>query len=162
MKYFLGACRIGKGRAGASSTTPRSIVRLMVEMLEPFKGRVYDPVDALGGMFVQSHAEKLSEPRRQNWRHRTFRAGCPTTRMAACKMNSRCVASTRIRWNNEGSPQGRNSRNRASLNLANRRFKISDWGGDGPAEAARWTYGPTPFGNANYGWLQQSVAILCA
>ena len=72
-EYFLGGFAGSEGKRGGEFYTPRSVVRVLVEMLEPYKGRVYDPCCGSGGMFVQS--EKFVEPRRPHRRHRHLRAG---------------------------------------------------------------------------------------
>ena len=101
-EYFLGGFAGSEGKRGGEFYTPRSIVRLMVEILEPYKGRVYDPCCGSGGMFVQS--EKFIKPRRQDRRYRHLRSGVQQHDMAACKMNLAVRGiDADIRWNNEGS-----------------------------------------------------------
>jgi type I restriction enzyme M protein len=142
--------------------TPRSIVQLMVEMLEPLpdkargiEGRVYDPCCGSGGMFIQS--EKFVEQHGgrigdiaiygQESNHTTWR-------LAKMNLAVRGI-DTDIRWNNEGSFHRDELRDfRFDYILANPPFNISDWGGDRLREDARWMYGAPPTGNANYGWLQ--------
>lgn len=154
-EYFLGQFAGAEGKRGGEFYTPRSVVRVLVEMLEPYHGRVYDPCCGSGGMFVQS--EKFVEEHGgrigdiaiygQESNYTTWRL---------CKMNLavRGIDSD-IRWNNEGSFHKDELRDlKADYILANPPFNISDWGGDRLREDARWTFGVPPVGNANYAWLQ--------
>jgi len=154
-EYFLGQFAGSEGKRGGEFYTPRSVVRVMVEMLQPFKGRVYDPCCGSGGMFVQS--EQFIQPHGgrigdiaiygQESNYTTWRL---------CKMNLavRGIDSD-IRWNSEGSFHKNELPDlRADFILANPPFNISDWGGDRLREDARWKYGMPPTGNANYAWLQ--------
>ncbi|WP_022949969.1 class I SAM-dependent DNA methyltransferase [Methylohalobius crimeensis] len=154
-EYFLGGFAGAEGKRGGEFYTPRSVVRLLVEMLEPYKGRVYDPCCGSGGMFVQS--EKFVEQHGgrigdiaiygQESNYTTWRL---------CKMNLAVRGiDADIRWNNEGSFHKDELKDlRADHILANPPFNISDWGGDRLREDGRWKYGVPPVGNANYAWLQ--------
>lgn len=154
-EYFLGGFAGAEGKRGGEFYTPRSVVRLLVEMLEPYKGRVYDPCCGSGGMFVQS--EKFVEQHGgrigdiaiygQESNYTTWRL---------CKMNLAVRGiDADIRWNNEGSFHKDELKDlRADYILANPPFNISDWGGDRLREDGRWKYGVPPVGNANYAWLQ--------
>jgi type I restriction enzyme M protein len=124
-------------------------------MLEPYKGRVYDPCCGSGGMFVQSEKFVESHGGRigdiaiygQESNHTTWR-------LAKMNLAVRGIDAD-IRWNNEGSFHKDELRDlRFDFILANPPFNISDWGGERLREDARWTYGVPPAGNANYGWLQ--------
>jgi len=154
-EYFLGQFAGSEGKRGGEFYTPRSVVRTMVEMLQPQKGRVYDPCCGSGGMFVQSegfveaHEGRLGDIAiyGQERNYTTWRL---------CKMN---LAVRRIdadiRWNSEGSFHKDELPDlRADYILANPPFNISDWGGERLKEDARWKYGIPPAGNANYAWLQ--------
>ena len=154
-EYFLGQFAGAEGKRGGEFYTPRSVVRTMVEMLQPHEGRVYDPCCGSGGMFVQS--EKFVETHGgrigniavygQESNHTTWRL---------CMMNLAVRGiDADIRWNNDGSfHQDALPDLRADTILANPPFNISDWGGDRLKEDARWKFGTPPAGNANYGWLQ--------
>jgi type I restriction enzyme M protein len=154
-EYFLGGFAGSEGKRGGEFYTPRSIVRLMVEMLEPYKGRVYDPCCGSGGMFVQSekfiesHGGKLGDIA-------IYGQESNNTTWRLCKMNLAVRGiDADIRWNNEGSFHKDELKDlRFDYILANPPFNISDWGGDRLREDARWTYGAPPVGNANYSWLQ--------
>ncbi len=154
-EYFLSGFASSEGKRGGEFFTPRSVVRTLVEMLEPFEGRVYDPCCGSGGMFVQS--EKFIEDhggRRdaisvygQEINHTTWRLA---------KMNLAVQGiDADIRWNNEGSFHRDELPDlRADFILANPPFNVSDWGGDRLRDDVRWKFGTPPVGNANFAWLQ--------
>ncbi len=154
-EYFLGQFAGSEGKRGGEFYTPSSVVRVMVEMIEPYKGRVYDPCCGSGGMFVQSekfvelHGGRIGDIAvyGQESNYTTWRL---------CKMN---LAVRRIdadiRWNNDGSFHKDELRDlKADYILANPPFNISDWGGERLRDDVRWTLGAPPSGNANYAWLQ--------
>ena len=154
-EYFLGQFAGAEGRRGGEFYTPRSVVRVLVEMLEPYKGRIYDPCCGSGGMFVQSekfikeHGGRIGDIAiyGQESNHTTWRL---------CKMNLavRGIDSD-IRWNNEGTFHKDELRDtKFDFAMANPPFNISDWGGDRLREDPRWQFGIPPVGNANYAWLQ--------
>lgn len=154
-EYFLGQFAGSEGKRGGEFYTPRSVVRVMVEMLEPYKGRVYDPCCGSGGMFVQS--EKFAEEHEgrigdiavygQESNYTTWRL---------CKMNLAVRGiDADIRWNSDGSFHKDELRDlKANFVLANPPFNISDWGGDRLREDVRWKYGVPPASNANFAWIQ--------
>jgi type I restriction enzyme M protein len=154
-EYFLGGFAGSEGKRGGEFYTPRSVVRVLVEMLEPYKGRVYDPCCGSGGMFVQSEKFVESHGGRigdiaiygQESNYTTWRL---------CKMNLAVRGiDADIRWNNEGSFHKDELKDlRFDYVLANPPFNISDWGGERLREDARWTYGAPPVSNANYAWLE--------
>ena len=154
-EYFLGGFAGSEGKRGGEFYTPRSVVRVLVEMLEPYKGRVYDPCCGSGGMFVQS--EKFVESHGGRLGDIAIygqESNNTTWRLAKMNLAVRGIDAD-IRWNNEGSFHKDELRDlRFDYILANPPFNISDWGGDRLREDARWTYGVPPAGNANYGWLQ--------
>ncbi len=160
-EYFLGQFAGAEGRRGGEFYTPRSVVRVLVEMLEPYKGRIYDPCCGSGGMFVQSekfireHGGRIGDIAiyGQESNHTTWRL---------CKMNLavRGIDSD-IRWNNEGTFHKDELRDvKFDYIMANPPFNISDWGGDRLREDPRWKFGAPPVGNANYGWLQHIFSHL--
>ena len=154
-EYFLGSFAGAEGKRGGEFYTPRSVVRLLVEMLEPYKGRVYDPCCGSGGMFVQS--EKFVEERGGRIGDIAIygqESNYTTWRLAKINLAVRGIDAD-IRWNNEGSFHKDELQDlRADFILANPPFNNSDWGGDRLREDARWTFGVPPAGNANYAWLQ--------
>jgi type I restriction enzyme M protein len=157
-EYFLGQFAGSEGKRGGEFYTPRSVVRVMVEMIEPFKGRVYDPCCGSGGMFVQSerfveeHGGRIGDIAvyGQESNYTTWRL---------CKMNLAVRGiDADIRWNSEGSFHKDELRDlKADFILANPPFNISDWGGDRLREDVRWKYGIPPAGNANFAWVQHIV-----
>lgn len=157
-EYFLGQFAGAEGKRGGEFYTPRSVVRTLVEMLEPYKGRIYDPCCGSGGMFVQSekfvaeHGGRIGDIAiyGQESNHTTWR-------LAKMNLAVRGIDSD-IRWNNDGSFHKDELRDlKADFILANPPFNISDWGGDRLREDVRWQYGAPPVGNANYAWLQHIV-----
>lgn len=154
-EYFLGQFAGAEGKRGGEFYTPRSVVRVLVEMLEPYSGRVYDPCCGSGGMFVQS--EKFV--REHNGRTGDIaiygqESNYTTWRLAKMNLAVRGIDSD-IRWNNEGSFHKDELRDlKADYILANPPFNISDWGGDRLREDVRWKFGPPPAANANFAWLQ--------
>lgn len=154
-EYFLGGFAGAEGKRGGEFYTPRSVVRLLVEMLEPYKGRVYDPCCGSGGMFVQS--EKFVEEHGGRIGDIAIygqESNYTTWRLAKMNLAVRGIDAD-IRWNNEGSFHNDELQDlKADFVLANPPFNISDWGGDRLREDARWKFGVPPVGNANYAWLQ--------
>ncbi|MDH3069335.1 MULTISPECIES: type I restriction-modification system subunit M [unclassified Akkermansia] len=157
-EYFLSQFAGAEGKRGGEFYTPRSVVRVLVEMLEPYLGRVYDPCCGSGGMFVQSerfvqeHGGRIGDiaiyGQESNY---------TTWRLAKMNLAVRGIDSD-IRWNNEGSFHKDELRDlKADFILANPPFNISDWGGDRLRDDVRWKFGVPPVGNANYAWLQHIV-----
>jgi type I restriction enzyme M protein len=154
-EYFLSGFAGSEGKRGGEFFTPRSVVRTLVEMLEPYKGRVYDPCCGSGGMFVQS--EKFIEEH-GGWRHDIAIYGQEinhtTWRLAKMNLAVQGIDAD-IRWNNEGSFHRDELPDvKADFILANPPFNVSDWGGDRLADDVRWKFGTPPKGNANFAWLQ--------
>ena len=154
-EYFLGGFAGAEGKRGGEFYTPRSVVMLLVEMLEPYKGRIFDPCCGSGGMFVQSEKFVLAHGGRlgdiaiygQEMNNTTWR-------LAKMNMAVRGIDAD-IRWNNEGSFHKNEFRDlKADYILANPPFNISDWGGERLRDDGRWKFGTPPAGNANYAWLQ--------
>ena len=155
-EYFLGEFALAEGKKGGQFYTPRSVVELLVEMLEPYQGRVFDPCCGSGGMFVQSekfvaeHQGKVNdisiygqESNQTTWR--------------LCKMNLaiRGIDSSQVKWNNEGSFLNDAHKDlKADYVIANPPFNDSDWSGELLRNDGRWKYGVPPVGNANYAWIQ--------
>ena len=154
-EYFLSQFAGAEGKRGGEFYTPRSVVRTLVEMLEPYSGRIYDPCCGSGGMFVQSekfvkeHGGRIGDIAiyGQESRHVTWR-------LAKMNLAVRGIDSD-IHWNNEGSfLKDALSDLKADFILANPPFNDSDWGGDRLRDDKRWTFGTPPVGNANFAWLQ--------
>lgn len=154
-EYFLGQFAGSEGKRGGEFYTPRSVVRLLVEMLEPFKGRVYDPCCGSGGMFVQS--EKFVEEHGGRLGDIAIygqESNYTTWRLAKMNLAVRGIDAD-IRWNNEGSFHKDELKDlKADYILANPPFNVSDWGGERLREDVRWKFGAPPPANANFAWLQ--------
>jgi type I restriction enzyme M protein len=154
-EYFLGGFAGSEGKRGGEFYTPRSVVRVLVEMLEPYKGRVYDPCCGSGGMFVQS--EKFVESHGGRIGDIAIygqESNYTTWRLAKMNLAVRGIDAD-IRWNNEGSFHKDELKDlRFDYILANPPFNVSDWGGERLREDARWNFGAPPTNNANYAWLQ--------
>lgn len=165
-EYFLGQFAGAEGKRGGEFYTPRSVVRVLVEMLEPYSGRVYDPCCGSGGMFVQSEKFVLEHGGRiGDISIYGQESNYTTWRLAKMNLAVRGIDS-KIFWNNEGSfhkdefaaQRGSDGAPiKADYILANPPFNISDWGGDRLREDVRWKFGNPPVGNANYAWLQHIV-----
>ena len=154
-EYFLGQFAGSEGKRGGEFYTPRSVVRTMVEMLEPYKGRVYDPCCGSGGMFVQSE-RFVEEHEGRIGDIAIYGQESNYTTWRLCKMNLAVRGiDADIKWNSEGSFHKDELRDlKADYVLANPPFNISDWGGDRLREDVRWKYGIPPAGNANFAWIQ--------
>jgi type I restriction enzyme M protein len=155
-EYFLGQFADAEGKSGGQFYTPSSIVKLLVEMLEPYKGRVYDGACGSGGMFVQS--EKFIEEHGGRVGDIAIygQESNPTT-LRLAKMN---LAIRGIDARIELGDTFLNDRHKdlkADFIMANPPFNISDWSGEQLREDIRWKYGVPPVGNANYAWLQHFV-----
>ncbi len=175
-EYFLGEFALAEGRKGGQFYTPASVVRLLVQMLEPYEGRVFDPCCGSGGMFVQSedfikqhrdyykknNGNKLSINPSDRISIHGQESNQTTWRL--CKMNLaiRGIDSSNVKWNNEGSFLNDAHKDlKADFVLANPPFNDSDWSGDLLRDDARWSVLgaklPPPAANANYAWIQHFI-----
>ncbi len=158
-EYFLGEFASLEGKKGGQFYTPKSIVQTMVEMIEPYKGRVYDPCCGSGGMFVMS--EKFVQQHRGKIDDISiYGQESNQTTYHLCRMNLaiRGIDGSQVKWNNEGSfLKDAHPDLKADYILANPPFNDSDWSGELLRKDARWQYGVPPTGNANYAWMQHMV-----
>ncbi|MBF0577567.1 type I restriction-modification system subunit M [Dysgonomonas sp. GY617] len=158
-EYFLGEFALAEGKKGGQFYTPRSVVELLVEMLEPYKGRIFDPCCGSGGMFVQS--EKFVEQHQGKVNDISiYGQESNQTTWRLCKMNLaiRGIDSSQVKWNNEGSFLNDAHKDlKADYVIANPPFNVSDWGGDTLRTDGRWQHGVPPTGNANFAWLQHFI-----
>lgn len=157
-EYFLGEFADAEGKKGGQFYTPRCIVRVLVEMLEPYKGRVYDPCCGSGGMFVQSekfvqaHGGRVGDIS-------IYGQESNATTWRLCKMN---LAIRGIECN-IGPAAGDSFFNdlhkdlKADFVIANPPFNMSDWGGEQLQDDVRWKYGTPPTSNANFAWVQHFI-----
>ncbi|MFX5639656.1 class I SAM-dependent DNA methyltransferase [Acinetobacter baumannii] len=155
-EYFLGEFALAEGKQGGQFYTPKSIVSLLVEMLEPYKGRVFDPCCGSGGMFVQS--EKFVESHQGLVDDISIygqESNQTTWRLAKMNLAIRGINSEHVKWNSEGSFLNDAHKDlKADYIIANPPFNVSDWSGDLLKEDARWSLGVPPAGNANFAWMQ--------
>lgn len=173
-EYFLGQFALAEGKKGGQFYTPRCVVQLLVEMLEPYEGRVLDPCCGSGGMFVQS--EKFIEAHADRYNGKAkeidklfdkvvsvYGQESNQTTWRLCKMNLalRGIDSSNVKWNNEGSfLNDAHPDLKADFVIANPPFNDSDWSGDLLRTDGRWQYSretPPPAGNANYAWIQHFI-----
>jgi type I restriction enzyme M protein len=157
-EYFLGRFAAAEGKAGGEFFTPRSVVKLLVEMIEPYKGRVFDPCCGSGGMFVQS--EKFVEAhggRRVDLS--IFGEESNPTTWRLCKMNLaiRGIEANLGAHNADSFHNDLHKEMKADFVLANPPFNVSDWGGDRLRGDSRWKYGTPPVSNANFAWVQHFI-----
>jgi type I restriction-modification system DNA methylase subunit len=161
-EYFLGKFALAEGRKSGQFYTPPCIVKLLVEMLEPFQGNVYDPCCGSGSMFVQS--EKFTMAHQGSPDDITiFGQESNATTHRLCRMNLaiRGMDASHIHWNNEGSfLKDAHLHLKADYILANPPFNDSDWNGEKLQNDPRWQYGIPPGYNANFAWLQHIVSHL--
>ncbi|MCY3747122.1 MAG: class I SAM-dependent DNA methyltransferase [Acidobacteria bacterium] len=166
-EYFLSQFANAEGKKGGEFYTPRSVVRLLVEMIEPYQGRVYDPCCGSSGMFVQS-VEFIDAHASGNGNAQTTPSGAradisiygqesnyTTWRLARMNLAIRGIGGQIAQgdtFHNDRHPDLK-----ADFILANPPFNVSDWGGDRLTEDQRWKYGVPPKGNANFAWVQHIV-----
>ena len=155
-EYFLSRFASAEGKSGGQFYTPRSVVRVLVEMLAPYKGRVYDPCCGSGGMFVssekfiESHSGKLGDisiyGQESNY---------TTWRLAKMNLAIRGI-DAQIAQGDTFHKDG-HADLKADFLLANPPFNDSDWRGDLLRDDKRWAYGAPPTGNANFAWVQHFI-----
>jgi type I restriction enzyme M protein len=157
-EYFLGKFASAEGKGGGEFYTPQSVVRLLVEMIEPYKGRIYDPCCGSGGMFVQSEKFVLVHGGRVGDLSIYGQESNPTT-WRLCKMNLaiRGIEGNIGPHNADTFHRDLHKDLKADYILANPPFNISDWGGERLREDVRWKYGTPPVANANFAWVQHKV-----
>lgn len=158
-EYFLGEFALAEGKKGGQFYTPRSVVELLVKMLEPYKGRVFDPCCGSGGMFVQSEKFVKEHQGRINDISIYGQESNQTT-WRLCKMNLaiRGIDASQVKWNNEGSFMNDAHQDlKADYIIANPPFNDSDWSGDQLRKDGRWQYGVPPTGSANFAWIQHFI-----
>jgi type I restriction enzyme M protein len=155
-EYFLGQFASAEGKKGGEFYTPRCIVKLLVEMLRPYKGRVYDPCCGSGGMFVQSE-EFIEAHGGRRGDISVYGQELNYTTWRLCKMN---LAIRRIDGRIERGDSFLNDRFpdlKADYILANPPFNMKRWGGEQLREDRRWKFGVPPVGNANFAWVQHII-----
>ena len=157
-EYFLGQFASAEGKGGGEFYTPTTIVKTLVEMIEPYKGRIYDPCCGSGGMFIQS--EKFVEEHKGRVDDLSiYGQEMNSTTWKLCKMNLaiRGLDANLGDHHADTFHHDMHKTLKADYILANPPFNISDWGGDQLVDDIRWKYGIPPTGNANYAWLQHMI-----
>ena len=157
-EYFLSQFASAEGKKGGQFYTPRCIVRLLVEMLTPYKGRVYDPCCGSGGMFVQSekfveaHGGKIGDISiyGQESNHTTWR-------LAKMNLAIRGIDGNLGKEHADSFHHNLHPDLKADYVLANPPFNDSDWRGELLKDDKRWNYGKPPSSNANYAWVQHFI-----
>jgi len=157
-EYFLGQFASAEGKKGGQFYTARCVVQLLVEMLAPYKGRVYDPCCGSGGMFVQSERFVEEHGGRIGAISIYGQESNPTTwRLAKMNLAIRGIE------NNLGAEPADSFHNdlqkdlKADYLLANPPFNMKEWGGERLRDDVRWRYGVPPHGNANFAWVQHFI-----
>jgi type I restriction enzyme M protein len=157
-EYFLGQFASVEGKGGGEFYTPTSVVKTLVDMIEPYQGRVYDPCCGSGGMFVQS--EKFVEDHQGKIENLSiYGQEMNSTTWKLCKMNLaiRGLDANLGPHHDDTFHHDLHKTLKADYILANPPFNISDWGGNQLTDDVRWKFGIPPAGNANYAWLQHMV-----
>ncbi len=165
-EYFLGQFALAEGKQGGQYYTPKSIVSLIVEMLEPYKGRVYDPAMGSGGFFVSSdkfieeHAKEKRYKASEQRRHISVygQESNPTTwKLAAMNMAIRGIDFNFGKKNADTFLDDQHPDLRADFVMANPPFNMKEWWSARLEGDARWEYGTPPQGNANFAWMQHML-----
>ena len=157
-EYFLGQFASVEGKGGGEFYTPTSVVKTLVDMIEPYQGRVYDPCCGSGGMFVQS--EKFVEDHQGRVENLSiYGQEMNSTTWKLCKMNLaiRGLDANLGPHHDDTFHHDLHKTLKADFILANPPFNISDWGGNQLTDDVRWKFGIPPAGNANYAWLQHMI-----
>lgn len=165
-EYFLGQFALAEGKQGGQYYTPKSIVTLIVEMLEPYQGRVYDPAMGAGGFFVsndkfiEAHADEKHYNAAEQRKHISVygQESNPTTwKLAAMNMAIRGIDFNFGKKNADSFLDDQHPDLRADYVMANPPFNIKDWWHAKLDGDVRWKFGTPPAGNANYGWVQHML-----
>ena len=162
-EYFLSQFASAEGKKGGEFYTPRCVVKLLVEMLEPYRGRVYDPCCGSSGMFVQSvefiraHAKGNGNGGKAKADISIYGQESNYTTWRLAKMNLAIRGIDGQIAHGDTFHNDRHPDLKADFILANPPFNVSDWGGDRLREDRRWQYGAPPAGNANFAWVQHIV-----
>ena len=160
-EYFLGEFAAHELQKGGEFYTPACLVRTMVEILEPYEGRVYDPACGSGGMFVQSL--KFIQQHRGNVHNLSIygQEKNPTTwKLAKMNLAIRSIDGNLGKFAADTFIEDLHKDLKADFVMANPPFNLSDWGQEKLLNDYRWKYGTPPKGNANYAWIEHMVSKL--
>ena len=154
-EYFLGQFATAEGKKGGQFYTPSSIVKIIVSVLSPYKGRIYDPCCGSGGMFIQSEEFVKSHGGKVDDVSIYGQESNPTTwRLAAMNLAIRGFYADLGKSHADTFANDQFKDFKFDYTMANPPFNISDWGGEKYENDVRWKYGRPPSSNANYAWLQ--------
>ncbi|RKG68589.1 SAM-dependent DNA methyltransferase [Corallococcus sp. CA054B] len=154
-EYFLSRFAGAEGKAGGDFYTPKSVVRLLVEILEPYKGRIYDPCCGSGGMFAQALEFILAHNgRRDQVTIYGQESNYTTWRMAQMNLAIRGIEASLGKKHADSFHEDLHLDLQADYILANPPFNTSDWGSERLENDVRWKYGRPPASNANFAWIQ--------
>jgi len=157
-EYFLSQFASAEGKKGGQFYTPRCVVQVLVEMLAPYKGRVFDPCCGSGGMFVQSEKFVEAHGGRIGDISVYGQESNPTTwRLAKMNLAIRGIDANLGAEHANSFHRDLHKDLKADYVIANPPFNDSDWGGDRLRDDVRWKYGAPPTGNANFAWVQHFV-----
>jgi len=162
-EYFLSQFASAEGKKGGEFYTPRCVVKLLVEMLEPYRGRVYDPCCGSAGMFVQSvefiraHAKGNGNGGKAKADISIYGQESNYTTWRLARMNLAIRGIDGQIAHGDTFHNDRHPDLKADFILANPPFNVSDWGGERLRDDKRWKFGVPPAGNANFAWVQHIV-----
>ena len=157
-EYFLAQFASAEGKKGGQFYTPRCVVRVLVQMLAPYKGRVFDPCCGSGGMFVQSEKFVAAHGGRIGDLSIYGQESNPTTwRLAKMNLAIRGIEGNLGPEHADSFHRDLHKDLKADFVLANPPFNDSDWGGERLRKDVRWRYGAPPAGNANFAWVQHFI-----
>ncbi len=157
-EYCLSKFAEAEGKRAGEFYTPACVVKTLVEVIQPYRGRVYDPCCGSGGMFVQS--ADFVQHHRGNINDLSIygQESNPTTwKMATMNLAIRGIDADLGKYNADTFFEDLHKRERFDFVLANPPFNMSDWGGDKLKEDPRWDFGTPPEGNANFAWMQHMI-----
>lgn len=165
-EYFLGQFALAEGKQGGQYYTPKSIVNLIVEMLQPYQGRVFDPAMGSGGFFVsndkfiETHAKEkhyTSDEQRRRISIYGQEANPTTWKLAAMNMVIRGIDFNFGKKHADSFTEDQHPDLRADFVMANPPFNLKEWWHKSLEQDARWQYGTPPEGNANFAWMQHML-----
>lgn len=157
-EYFLSQFASAEGKGGGQFYTPRCVVEVLVSMLAPYNGRVFDPCCGSGGMFVQSEKFILEHGGKIGDISIYGQESNPTTwRLAKMNLAIRGIDNDLGKENADSFHRDLHPDLKADFILANPPFNISDWGGERLRQDVRWKFGVPPVNNANFAWVQHFI-----
>jgi type I restriction enzyme M protein len=160
-EYFLAKFASSEGRSGGEYYTPRSVVQLLVEMVQPFAGTIYDPCCGTAGMFVQSERFLVEHGGRRDDVSIFGQESSPTTwRLAKMNLALRGIQADLGERNGDTFRSDLHPSLKADFILANPPFNARDWGAERLTTDARWRFGTPPKSSANYAWIQHIFSHL--